>query len=87
MNNNYSNTIRAGNELLKKINKTQAKKLYNEGKTINLIPCKCRPNGVWVHLCPISNTENVTFESMLNSYMYYNCIPELGLYPHYYVEL
>ena len=72
-------------KIFKQINKTMARKLYNDGITINLIPCKCNINGVWVSLCQVNNSEGQNFDSVLNSY-YYNCIPELGRYPHYFVE-
>jgi len=73
-------------KIFKQINKTMARKLYNDGRTINLIPCKCGINGIWVNLCQVNNSEGQNFDSMLNSYYYYNCIPELGLYPHYFIE-
>jgi hypothetical protein len=86
---NFNRIIRdnvTGKNMLQ-INKNKAERLFNQGITINLLPCKVRTSNFWVSLCPVSNKDNDTFNSALNSYHYYNLTPELGLYPHYFIEL
>jgi hypothetical protein len=85
---NYNRVIRdnvTGKNMLQ-INKNKAERLFNQGITVYLIPCKVRVNNIWINLCPI-NKDNETFNNAINSYSYYNCISELGLYPHYFIEL
>lgn len=38
---------------IKQINKTQARKLYEAGETVYLLPCLCSVDGVWVSPYPI----------------------------------
>jgi hypothetical protein len=78
-----------------KINRTKAKRLYSEGKIIYLVPCKVYPDfkNCWVkpHTISLEQSQadpiyNHTFDDLVNSFDYYNCIPELGKYPHFYIE-
>lgn len=70
---------------IKQINKTQARKLYEAGETVYLLPCLCRVDGVWVSPYPIDKEHAVwwgdSFESDVLSFTNYNCCPELGKYP------
>ena len=71
-----------------KIRKNQARKLFNEGHELIIIPCNCSPNGVWVsgfRICK-ANLENSDFDRLINEFEYYNCNSELGRYTHYYIE-
>ena len=84
-----------------RVNKTKAKKLYNEGKKIYIIPCKVYPdfNGMWIKPFELQYTEEMkqkdaeypdlafqnTFDSRVNSFEFYNCNSELGNYTAFYV--
>ena len=75
----------------KKLNKTQARKLYNAGQTIMLVPCKVNPNNMWGIGHYFSNAEGDGFErdfdKVVSYYSYYNCqYNELGKYCAYYIE-
>ena len=78
----------------KKINKPTARKLYNNGITIYLLPCKVSETALtsknsWVSPVEISlftctHSAN-KFDRTVNDYEYYNCNAELGYYASYYV--
>ena len=71
-----------------KIRKNKARKLFNEGYELIIIPCNCSPNGVWFkgfRICK-TNLENSDFDRLINEFEYYNCNSELGRYTHYYIE-
>lgn len=71
-----------------KIRKNKARKLFNEGHELIIIPCNCSPNGVWLkgfRICK-TNLENSDFDRLINEFEYYNCNSELGRYTHYYIE-
>ena len=71
-----------------KIRKNTARKLFNEGHELIIIPCNCSPNGFWVkgfRICK-TNLENSDFDRLINEFEYYNCNSELGRYTHYYIE-
>ena len=76
---------------IKQINKTQAKKVYEAGETVYLLPCFCNIDGIWMSLCPINKANAVwwgdSFESDVLSFTYYNCCAELGKYPIFFKEV
>lgn len=78
----------------KKVNKPTARKLYNNGITVYLLPCKVSEVALtsknsWVSPVEISlltcaHSAN-KFDRTVNEYEYYNCNAELGYYASYYV--
>ena len=78
----------------KKINKPTARKMYNCGFPIYLIPCKCRfvdpdsDDKFWITPVKISildcEEEQNKFDRTVNAFEYYNCNVELGYYSAYY---
>lgn len=78
---------------LKQINKTEAKKLFEQGTQIYLQASNMHPFGVYQNVCPIrhdpheaDNTMN-QFDYITNSYRWYNCDNERGRYVHYYKSI
>jgi hypothetical protein len=73
---------------MKKINKTQARKQYEAGNTIYLFPSKANINSPWWNGgMPINkNDQENSFDSVINSYEYYNCNNETGKIAAYYVK-
>lgn len=74
-----------------KVNKTKARNLFNQGKTVYIVPCKVRFdfNNMWIKPYEINNSkidEYTTFDTIINSFEYYNCNYELGYYTSYYVQ-
>ena len=71
---------------MKRISKAEAKKRYNAGKEIMLVPCKLRCGEPWHPESHIKRSRDYDFKSLVNSFTYYNCCYEAGYYPHYYIE-
>ena len=72
-----------------RINKTRARKLFDQGLTIHLVPCKvlCNYGNMWVIPIPIEKSWYEDFDRAVNNFVYYNCQhTELGLYPAYYID-
>lgn len=75
---------------IQRINKRRAKREYEAGKTVYLLPANCRLVNPWVSLCPLRKEDELFerdyFDNRVRDYQYYNCNHELGYYPHYYIE-
>lgn len=79
-----------------KVRKENARKYYNKGCDIALLPCKASESvlyeqDVWVRPVIINkkNTEKTenAFDRTVNEFIYYNCQwAETGYYPHYYIK-
>jgi hypothetical protein len=71
-----------------RINKTSARKAYNDNREVLLIGCNLMPFGPWTSPCAIhKEAENPTeFNSMVNSFEYYNTCSERGYYASYYIS-
>lgn len=79
----------------KRVNKATARKLYNNGINILLLPCKVSDSAVygshpWLKPISISLLSKEypmnIFDRSVNEYEYYNCNAELGYYAHYFVS-
>lgn len=79
----------------KRVNKPTARKMYNMGCSILLLPCKVNDSAVdgssiWIEPVKISlldSDSNINhFDRAVNNYEYYNCNAELGYYAHYFVS-
>ncbi|MCQ2978073.1 MAG: hypothetical protein MJ232_08670 [archaeon] len=74
----------------KRINKTAAKKLYDNGGEIYFIPCKLDPDnnfyclGIWES--KFLNGQYADFEKLCNYFTSYNCNNETGLYIAFYIR-
>ena len=72
-----------------KINKTQARKIYNSFKSIYLVPSNVYPDftNMWVKPCEVGRTfhsEDSDFDELVGAYQFYNCNSELGRRVKYY---
>lgn len=72
--------------MYQKIDKRTARKLYNTGVEVLIIPCKCNPHGAWITGITLINNER-PFDALVNEFEYYNCCYELGYYPAFYKEV
>ena len=72
-----------------RITKAQARKRYELGEDIYLVPCKCSPDNVW-GLTFQMNKDNINtdgFDKTVNCFIWYNCNHnELGYYPAFYIK-
>lgn len=81
----------------RQVNKPTARKMYNRGYGISVLPCKIslrRLSGTydydWIQLIEIPKQiegqyEVSKFDRSVREFEYYNCNAELGYYAHYYV--
>ena len=71
-----------------KITKALARKMYNEGDEVMVIPSRVRPDGIlasWTRK-PEGELEPDAFEKLCNAIHYYNCNPETGMKLVYYAK-
>lgn len=71
---------------MRKVNKSAARKAYNEGKVVYLIPCKARVGVFQPVAINIRNLDGHDFDATVNTFEYYNCCADLGAYAHYYLK-
>ena len=77
------------NERVIRVNKRVARKMYNAGIRIWLIPDMMRLVNAWQSPCPISKEDNggdKEFDARVNEFMYYNCDRERGRGVKYFVH-
>ena len=79
----------------RRIAKPTARKMYNQGYVIELLPCfvsdSVMTKKLWISPVAISikdsnYTEN-SFNREVRDFEYYNCNSELGYYAHYFVSI
>jgi len=69
---------------VQQVNKTTAKKLYDQGKQLYLNACNMRINNAWQDPMPLDNAQGYSFNLMLSEYEYYNCCSERGNYANFF---
>ncbi len=69
-----------------KITKALARKMYNNGEEIMIIPSKIRPNSMLASWIRKPEQEDGDFEKLCNAIFYYNCSPETGMNLVYYAK-
>ena len=74
---------------LKRISKSEARKLYNNGIDISIVPCNMRPNSMWYSgIWYNGNISDINFDTLVRDFEIYNCIDsETGKYAAFYIEL
>ncbi len=85
----------------KRISKPAARKIYNDGGVIRLVPCNIRPVNYWDYYADAQKDQftqvdydgfnatvarNKEFETVVNAFTYYNCNSETGKYPAFYIK-
>lgn len=66
-----------------RISKAAARKEFEKGSEVYLLPCKVRLDNMWIK--PHLMTKEVKFDSFMATYSYYNCQDkDLGLYPAFF---
>ena len=71
-----------------KITKALAKKMYERGEEVMIIPNRVRPDGMLANWTskPDGELEENAFEKLCNAIFYYNCSPETGMKLAYYAK-
>ena len=80
----YSETFK---ESMLQVTKTQAKKLFEQGKTVYLHPCKMRFDNIWQSPMPISINRIRDFGKYVHNFEAYNCDGERGKYTHFFIQV
>ena len=85
--NNYTITSNAG-VTYTRVSKATARRLYNQGYCLYVVPVKVNPDNFWGIGCIIDNAAvdpEKEFQKVVNSFTWYNCnYNELGKYPAFY---
>ena len=69
-----------------KITKGMARKLYNEGKEVMIIPSRIRTDSMLASWIVKPDNDDTDFEKVCNAIHYYNCSPETGMTLVYYAK-
>lgn len=76
-----------------RVNKRVARKAWNEGKGIIILPCKMNPRSPWFKGIMIKKSDfeslgyDTDFDKIVNQHEYYNCTNnEVGRYCAFYME-
>ena len=70
-----------------KITKALAKKMYDNGEEIMVVPNRVRPTSIlasWI--TKPADDNDADFEKLCNAVFYYNCSPETGMKLAYYAK-
>jgi len=71
---------------MKRIKKPEAKKLFNKGRVIYLVPARANLRSPWINPMPISKKRGGSFDKNVNNFEYYNCHAPFGKYAWYYIK-
>ena len=69
---------------IEQVQKRTAKKMFQAGETVYVQSSNFHPLGVWSQCIEINNKNGDSFESVVNSFEYYNCNNEAGKYAVFY---
>ena len=72
--------------VLSRVSKLKAKRLFQEGVTIYLYPCRAQASSIWLSPLRINAEYSPSFDAIVNHYEYYNCNNELGRYAKFFIE-
>lgn len=72
---------------MERINKAQARKLYEAGKPFWIVACNLKPEcGILIGSCSFEFLTETPFDTMVSNYEYYNCSGCTGRYSAFYVD-
>lgn len=69
-----------------KITKGMARKLYNRGEEIMIVPNRIKTNSLLAAWITKPEDNSVSFEQVCNATHYYNCSPETGMNLAFYAK-
>ena len=70
---------------MKRISMTVARRLFNKGVEIYMLPSKVVIGSIWI--LPIGiHQDETSFDAHVNAYRYYNCSDETGKRVHFYIN-
>lgn len=71
---------------MKKIRKNTARRVYKNGGSLIITPCRCHPCLFMGFEISKNSLDGRDFDSVINEFEYYNCTSETGRYTAFYVE-
>lgn len=86
---NESKSLRESKPELVKTTVNTARKLFDNGDTVYLLPNKVKLGNAWIMPFAVSQdtAEGHSFDNIINAYSYYNCNKEVGNGISYYKEV
>ncbi len=70
-----------------KITKALARKMWNNGEEVMIIPNRIRPDSILASWsCKPADDYSADFDKLCNAIHYYNCSPETGMSLAYYAK-
>ena len=69
-----------------KITKGMARKLYNQGEEVMIVPNRIKTNSPLAAWITKPEDNSVSFEQICNAIHYYNCSPETGMALAFYAK-
>ena len=72
---------------MKKVNKSVARKAFNNGEVVHIVPCKANPESMWFRdsMIVINKLRTPDFDSIVEKFEYYNCNYGMGKRAAYYI--
>jgi len=72
---------------MKKVSKSVARKMFNAGEVVYIVPCKANPDSMWFRdsMIVISKLRTDNFDSIVDKFEYYNCNYGMGRRAAYYI--
>ena len=73
----------------KRISKPKARKLFDGGADVYILPHKVIPGGFWFrsyNMLDAPDDHRKSFDKIVSHYTYYNCMAETGHYVSFYVK-
>ena len=70
----------------KKIDKREAKKLYDEGEMVYLVPAKANIDSYWIRPLGINKEKNGEFDKVLSKFEYFNCVSPFSDYAWFFTD-
>lgn len=67
----------------KKVSKTQARKLFERGEWVFLMPSKIPFDSKWITPAAIHYLHELSFDGAVDAFTYYNCNSETGRCSYY----
>ena len=72
---------------LMRVDKKEARRCYERGLPVVFCPCKLRPVSIWYTAAYIYGEGDTCFDTVVNSFEYYNCDHERGYYTAFYIPV
>lgn len=69
-----------------KVNKTRARKEFNKGNAVWLLPCKAVLGSMWIVPIMIDKNCDGEFDTIVNYFEAMNCNGATGKYAHFYIN-